>query len=94
MRNGRAKEVLDEMLNAAGLTMQDVRVEMVYQRFDQEHRKLMASDPVTEPEQPPADEPVHISAADCWCRPVEDEPGVWVHRPVWSARIQRILSHA
>jgi hypothetical protein len=27
-----------------------------------------------------ADEPAHITAADCWCGPVEDDPGVWVHR--------------
>lgn len=35
-----------------------------------------------EPRDPmePPDEPPHVAAKDCWCSPVEDEPGVWVHR--------------
>jgi len=24
----------------------------------------------------------HVSSADCWCKPEEDEPGVWIHREV------------
>jgi hypothetical protein len=39
-------------------------------------------------------QPEHIASADCWCAPVRDERGVWVHHPVWSARIQRILPQA
>jgi len=22
----------------------------------------------------------HLSSPDCWCRPYEDSPGLWVHR--------------
>ena len=23
----------------------------------------------------------HLSSPECWCRPVEEEPGLWVHNP-------------
>ena len=23
----------------------------------------------------------HVSSPDCWCHPIEVEPGLWVHRP-------------
>jgi hypothetical protein len=34
---------------------------------------VMSDEPVTDVRE-------HVAAVDCWCGPVEDEPGVWVHQ--------------